>query len=137
MPERLDIARSLSYHTEFLRQVAKSNSEIDIQWNLEEVRRSLSFIAEHGEEAGGKVVSAAARIFMRTQDDETRRACLESLSRINNPKAKNELLRISQNKDVDQTWKDIAESYAQRTGQRNQPIAAADVGPPRKAGQPQ
>ena len=41
--ERLDIARRLSHHTKFLQQVAKSKAEIDIGYNLAEVRRALVF----------------------------------------------------------------------------------------------
>src|ERR1051325_1457027 len=52
MEDRLDIARRLQYHTSFLQQIAKSTAEIDITWNLDDVRRSLRFISEHGAEAG-------------------------------------------------------------------------------------
>ena len=41
-------------------------------------------------------ISATARIFDRTEDEETRRICLESLARITNPKARKELIKISQ-----------------------------------------
>jgi len=109
--QRLDVARRISYHTSFLRQVAKSDSLIDVAWDLEEVRRSLSFIAEQGSESGASAVIAAGRIFARTHDEQTRRACLESLSRIPTTRAKTELLRISQNKELDPTWKDSVKSY--------------------------
>ena len=111
MEDRLDIARRLQYHTKFLQQIAKSTAEIDITWNLEDVRRSLHFIAEHGSEAGSNAAAATAKIFARTKDDETRRACLDSLSRIHSSKAKNELLRISQNNDVDKALRDLASEY--------------------------
>lgn len=133
---RLDIARRLDHHTKFLQLVSKSSAEVDFAWNLEEVRRSLQFIAEHGDEAGAHAVSAASKIFARTKDDETRRACLDSLSRINKPRAKAELLRISQNKDLDQTWRTIAEVYLLRVHQRDQPIASSVGGSPAKVGQP-
>src|SRR5678815_5778609 len=90
MEDRLDIARRLQYHTSFLQEIAKSSAEIDITWNLEDVRRSIRFIAEHGSEAGGNAAVATAKIFARTRDDETRRGCLESLSRIHSSKARNE-----------------------------------------------
>ena len=136
MQDRLDIARRLNYHTKFLHHVAKASAEVDVTWNLEDIKKSLFFIAEHGSEAGNPAVSATAKIFSRTKDDETRRACLDSLSRIGNPKAKNELLRISQNKELDQTWRDSAELYLQRINQPVQPIAATVNGSPVKAGQP-
>jgi len=135
MEDRLDIARRLHYHTQFLQQIAKSTAEVDITWNLEDVKRSLHFIAEHGSEAGSNTAAVTARIFARTKDIETRRACLNSLSRIHNPKAKNELLRISQNNDVDKTLRDIASEYL-RNGPRVQPIAATVSGAPAIVGQP-
>jgi hypothetical protein len=135
MEDRLDIARRLQYHTRFLQQVAKSSAEIDITWNLDDVRRSVRFIAEHGSEAGGNAAAATAKIFARTKDDETRRACLDSLSRIHGPKAKTELLRISQNTDVDKALRDLASEYL-RNGPRVQPIAATVNGAPVIIGQP-
>ena len=135
MEDRLDIARRLQYHTNFLQQVAKSTAEVDITWNLDDVRRSLNFIAAHGAEAGSNAAAVTAKIFARTKDDETRRACLDSLSRIHSTKAKNELLRISQNNDVDKALRDLASEY-QRTGPRVQPIAATVSGAPAIVGQP-
>ncbi|HEX6044719.1 MAG TPA: hypothetical protein VFZ22_09555, partial [Pyrinomonadaceae bacterium] len=135
MEDRLDIARRLQYHTNFLQQIAKSSAEVDITWNLDDVKRSLQFIASHGEHANGSAASVTARIFARTKDDETRRACLEGLARIRSPKAKTELVRISQNTNVDQTLRDIANEYL-RGGRRGQPIAATISGTPITVGQP-
>lgn len=103
---RLDLARRLTYHTRFLREVARSGARVEVVWNLDEVRRSLQFIAEHGAKADSSATHAAATIFLRTEDDETRRVCLASLLRINNRKAKDELLRISHHKDVDPVWQE-------------------------------
>ena len=135
MEDRLDIARRLEFHTRFLQQVAKSTAEVDITWNLEDVRRSLHFIAAHGSEAGGKAAAATANIFARTKDDETRRACLDSLARIHSSKAKHELLRISQNDKVDKALRDLASEYL-RGVPRDQPIAATVSGMPVTVGQP-
>lgn len=136
MQEQLDVARRLTYHTRFLESVAKSNSEIDVAWNLEEVKRSLRFIADHGSKAGSRAVFAAGKIFARTRDIETRRTCLESLSRINNPKAKTELIRISQNKEVDESFREIATAYLRQAGDRSQPIASSVTDTPVRVGQP-
>lgn len=135
MEDRLDIARRLRYHTNFLQQIAKSTAEVDITWNLEDVKRSLHFIAEHGSEAGSNTAAVTATIFARTKDIETRRACLDSLSRIHNPKAKNELMRISKNNDIDKTLRDLASEYLAK-GPRVQPIAATVSGAPAVVGQP-
>jgi len=137
MEDRLDIARRLQYHTNFLQQIAKSTTEVEITANLSDVLKSLRFIAEHGDGAGSTAAIATAKIFARTKDEETRRACLESLSRINSPKAKNELLRISQNPAVDQSYRDIAADYLRgNSPPRVQPIAATVNGAPLKVGQP-
>ena len=136
MEDRLDIARRLQYHTGFLQQIAKSTSDVEITSNLDEVLRSLRFIAEHGDEAGSSAAEATAKIFARSRDDQTRRACLDSLSRINNPKAKNELLRISQNPKVDQTLRDVAVEYLRGTPPPIPPIAVTVNGAPAKVGQP-
>ena len=136
MEDRLDIARRLHYHTNFLQQIAKSTAEIDITWNLEDVRRSLHFIADHGSEAGSSAAAATAKIFARTKDDETRRACLDSLSRIHSSKAKSELLRISQNNGVDKALRDLASEYLRGVIPKAQPIAATVTGSPVVVGQP-
>lgn len=136
MEDRLDIARRLQYHTNFLQQIAKSSAEVEITSNMNDVLRSLHFIAQHGSEAGAGAASATARIFARTRDAKTRRACLDSLSRIGNPKAKNELLRISQNPAVDQTLRDIATEYLRGVSPPVQPIAVTVNGSPVKVGQP-
>lgn len=136
MEDRLDIARRLHYHTKFLQQIAKSTAEVEITSNMNDVLRSLHFIAQHGSEAGAGAASATAKIFARTKDDETRRACLDSLSRIGNPKAKNELLRISQNPSIDQTLRDIAVEYLRGVTPPVQPIAVTVNGSPIKVGQP-
>jgi len=136
MEDRLDIARRLQYHTKFLQQIAKSSAEVEITSNMNDVLRSLHFIAQHGSEAGASAASATAKIFARTKDDETRRACLDSLSRIGNPKAKNELMRISQNPAVDQTFRDIASEYLRGVTPPVQPIAVTVNASPVKVGQP-
>ena len=134
MESRLDIARRLNYHTSFLREVAKSSAEIEVAWNLDDIRRSLYFIADHGDEADSHAVTATAKIFERTRDDEIRRACLESLSRINHTKARNELLKISQNQALDQMWRDLATTSLRRMDERSQPIVATMNGSSLKGG---
>ena len=125
LESKLDLARRFAYHTYFLRQVANSGPQIDVTWDLAEVRRSLQFIVEHAPEADSKSASAAATIFVRTQDDETRRFCLESLTHMTIPKAKTELLRLSQKKDLDQPGRDLLLSYQKAPRQPNGPVAVS------------
>ncbi len=125
MEGRLDIARRLSYHTNFLREVARTNARVEVQWNVEDVRRSLYFISEHGANANKRAIGAVAKIFIRTDDDDTRRACLESLSRISNHKAREELVRISQRDDLDPSWRDLVISYLAHPDERPEPLSSS------------
>jgi hypothetical protein len=124
MEARIDLARRLAYHTRFLREVAKSSPQIDVAWNLSDVRHSLEFIVDHAAEADAKMAVATAKIFLRTQDEETRRYCLESLSRMTNAKARSELLRLSALKDLDQAGKDLLISYLKTPRPATEPLAA-------------
>lgn len=136
LENRLDIARRLQYHTKFLEQIAKSSAAVEVTWNLEDIRRSLQFIADHGSEAGGKAAAVTAKIFARTKDDETRRACLESLSRIESSKAKNELMRISRNTEVDRALRDLATEYLHGPTPRVPPITVTVTSSTAVVGQP-
>ncbi len=122
---KLDVARRFAYHTRFLREVAKSSLQIDVTWNLSEVKRSLQFIVDHAQEADAKSARAAAIIFLRTQDHETRRFCLESLTRITNPEAKTELLRLSGLRDLDQAGKDLLISYLTTPREPTRPVVVS------------
>jgi hypothetical protein len=125
MEARLDVARRMDYHTRFLQTIARSSPQIDVNWNLGEIKRSLQFIADHPANAGSQSAGTAAKIFLRTQDTETRRFCLETLSRMNSPKARNELIRLSQRKDLDQAGKDLLISYLKAPANRG-PLAVAN-----------
>jgi len=122
MEAKLDVSRRLAHHTRFLAEIAKSSAQIDVTWNLAEVKHSLQYIADHATSAGSKSAIAAAEIFTRTQDSETRRFCVESLSRMTNPKARNELLRLSQQKDLDQAGRDLVISYLKTPRQPTEPM---------------
>jgi len=125
MEERIDVARRLAYHARFLREVAESSQQIDVVRDLNEVKRSLEFIVDHATDADAKLATAAARIFLRTQDNETRRFCLEGLSRMTNQKARSELLRLSQQQELDQSGRDLVISYLKTPRQPIEPIVAS------------
>ena len=132
---RLNLARRITYHTRFLREVARSSARVEVVWNLDEVRRSLQFIANQGAEVGPAATHAAAKIFLRTEDDETRRACLTSLSRINTRTAKDELLRISQDTHLNPVWKELALSYLNKPYSALHTTAADDKSRAERSGQ--
>ncbi|HEX7176036.1 MAG TPA: hypothetical protein VF240_12315 [Pyrinomonadaceae bacterium] len=124
---RLDEGRRLAFHRRYLREVSKSTPLVEVAWDIEDVRRSLRFIAEQGARADAKTAAAAARIFARTEDDETRRLCLNSLYRINNETAKNELLRIYQSPAVDQQLRLLSADYLRMAVREEQRIKPADA----------
>jgi len=82
---------------------------------IDDVRRSLQFLAENGAEAGGSAARAAGSIFTRTQDTETRRLCLSALYKINDKTARNELLRIYRE---EQTNSDLRTAIADHLRER-------------------
>lgn len=125
MEAKIDLARRLAYHSRFLREVAKSSPHIDVVWDLADVRRSLQFIVDHAVAADAKMATTTADIFLRTQDEETRRYCLETLSRMITPKAKSELLRLSQRKDLDQPGKDLLAFYLKTPRPPTGPLAVS------------
>jgi len=124
MEARLDVARRMSYHTRLLRKISKSTPQIEVAWDLDEVKRSLQFLAQHAAEADSGAASAAAKIFMLTEDGDTRRACLDTLSRMNRGRAKDELLRLSEDKRLDPAWKAIVVSYLNKSGPED-PLASS------------
>jgi hypothetical protein len=126
MEARLDVARRLAYHTRLLRKIGKSSQQIEIAWNLDEVKRSLQFLAEHAAKADSGAATAAAKVFMLTEDSDTRRACLHTLSRMNNRRAKNELLRLSEEKRLDPAWKAIVVSYLNKSSTEDPLVSSAN-----------
>jgi hypothetical protein len=124
MEARLDVARRMSYHTRLLRIIGKSTPQVEVAWNLDEVKRSLQFLAEHAAEADSGAASAAAKIFMLTEDSDTRRVCLDSLSRMTSRRAKNELLRLSEDKRLDPAWKATVVSYLNKAATED-PLASS------------
>src|SRR5439155_20219676 len=91
---RLDLARRLEHHTEFLQQVAKSSPQIEVVWNMADVRASLRFLAEHGNIANNSAGRAAAKIFGQNNKAGTRMICLDVLSRLTEKSNINDIIVI-------------------------------------------
>ena len=127
MKTRLDIGRQFAFHQRFLREVARSSPQVEVVWNIEDVRRSLRFIIEHGALATGTTASVAARIFARTEDEETRSICLNGLYRINNETAKKELLRTYRDPRIEARWRTQSAEYLRLAVKEEQRIAPADA----------
>ncbi|MDT4968362.1 MAG: hypothetical protein QOJ64_3099 [Acidobacteriota bacterium] len=127
MKTRLDIGRQFAFHQRFLREVARASPQVEVVWNIEDVRRSLRFIIEHGALATGTTASVAARIFARTEDEETRSICLNGLYRINNETAKKELLRTYRDPRIEARWRTQSAEYLRLAVKEEQRIAPADA----------
>jgi hypothetical protein len=127
MRAQLDTNRRLAYHKRFLREVAKSSPQVEVVWNIEEVRRSLRFVSQNGAQGDAQMARATARIFAQTLDEETRQLCLQSLYRINNETAKAELLRIYRDERQDARWRNASAEYLRMAVREEQRIAPADA----------
>jgi hypothetical protein len=123
----LDRERRLAFHGRFLRRVSKTTPLAEVAYDIEEVRRSLRFVAAAGERGGASTAKAAARIFAQTEDAEARRLCLESLYRINNETAKRELLAIFRRPDLDSELRALSEQYLRDALREEQRISREDA----------
>ena len=123
----LDGARRLAYHRRFLREVASSTPRVEVVWRIEDVRRSLSYIADHGAKADGETARAVARIFNGTEDEIARALSLRCLYRINNETAKNELLKIYRNGQTEERWRILTAQYLIAAMRERQSISSSDA----------
>ncbi len=107
---RLENARRVERHTQFLAEVARSSPQAEVAWDVDMVKRSLKFLAEQGTEAKASTAKAVGAVFQKTNDEETRRLCLDALSKINDKTARAELLRAYQRQATEsELKKEIAE----------------------------
>lgn len=113
---RLDEGRQLTFHTRFLCEVVKSSPVIEVVWDIEEVRRSLRFVAEHSGAADAKTARAVAEVFSHTEDGEAKLLCLSGLKLIDNKVARAELLRIYQGVGVGDEWRALIAEYLKLPG---------------------
>lgn len=125
--DKMELARRLEYHDRFLREVARSSPVVEIVWNIEEVKHSLQFIAEHGQQATSRTAKAVAQIFKHTNDDEARRLCLSSLYRINNETAKKELLALYRDDKLTDTWRVLIAQHLRNAVREEQRINPKDA----------
>jgi hypothetical protein len=123
----LDTERTLEHHRKFLREVAKTSAQVEVEWNIADVRRSLEFLAAHGERVDGATSSAVARIFAHTSDEEVRKLCLNCLYHINNESAKNSLVRIYRDETVDSRWRALSADYLRAAARDQKRISAGDA----------
>lgn len=105
LAERMEVARRIRHHTQFLQQVGKSSPQIEVAWNMTKVRTSLRFLADRATAANGSSARAAALVFQHTNETEARLLCLDVLSRINDKTARKEMLRIFREQQPQSEWR--------------------------------
>lgn len=125
--DRLDRARRMTYYRRYLRIVARSTPQVEVVYNMDEVRRALQFVVDNGALADDKVAQAAAKIFARTRDDEARYLALRCLYRINNETAKSELLSIYRDQQTETRWREMSAEYLRLAVREEQRISPSDV----------
>ncbi|MBV8855333.1 MAG: hypothetical protein JOZ02_00080 [Acidobacteria bacterium] len=125
--QNLDAERRLAYHKRFLQEVAKSTPVVEVVWNIEDVRRSLRYVAASDTRGDAGAARAAAKIFAQTGDAEARRLSLECLYRINNEAAKTALLRIYQTPGVEPELRSLTADYLRNALREEQRIAPEDA----------
>ncbi|HXG68309.1 MAG TPA: hypothetical protein VNO70_24660 [Blastocatellia bacterium] len=124
---RLGLNRALAHHRRFLREVVKSTPQIEVVWNVDEVRRSLQFIADHAAEVDGDTAQLAARVFAATEDDAARRLALDCLYRINSKRAKRELVKVYMDERLEARWRELSAEYLRLAVREQQRISSSDV----------
>ena len=125
--QTLDGERRLAFHKRFLQQVARSTPVVEVVWDIEEVRRSLRFVAASDTRGDAGAARAAAKIFEQTSDPEARRLSLDCLYRINNEAAKSALLRIYQTPGVEPELRLLTARYLRDALREEQRIAPEDA----------
>jgi hypothetical protein len=105
LEQRMEVARRVRYHAEFLERVARSSPQIEVAWELSSVRSSLRFLADHAPAANGSVAKTAAKVFAHTSDHESRTLCLDVLSRINDKTARKQMLTLFREQAPYSEWR--------------------------------
>lgn len=124
---RLDMRRQLNYHERILNEIAHRSAKPEIDSDISALRRSLQFVAEHGEAANEKTARSLSKIFSITDDEDLRLKCLAGLFRIDDSAAKNYLLAIYKDPNVAERWRNIGANYLKQALNDGQKISARDA----------
>lgn len=124
---QLDTRRQLDYHERIVREVAFSSAEPSVDTDVGALRRSLTFISQHGTDAASKTTRSLATIFGITRDPQLLDLCLAGLYRINNSSAKKELLAIYNSDKFDEHWRSKSARYLKLALAEGQRISKSDL----------
>jgi len=109
--EALDRSRRLTYHERYLKEVIGSTPVVDVTSNMDDVRRSLRYLMEHGAVTDESITRVAARLFAQTVDPGTRELALACLARMETPSAHRTLLAISRDAKETEAWRAAARRH--------------------------
>lgn len=126
----MDERRQLEFHERALNEVASRSIRPEVDSDLTQLRRSITYVSEHGSRAGDKTARSLSRIFAIATQDDIRRLCLLALYQIDRSAAKNELLAIYNDSKVGPEWRDLSVHYLKESvanGKRISPGTAATV----------
>lgn len=127
LTQGMELARRVRYHTELLERVARSSPQIEVAWDLPNVRGSLRFLADNAHAANGSAAKVAARVFERTTDSESRTLCLDVLSRINDKTARKEMLRLFREQQPNSEWRTSVAERLRKAVSEDERIKPADL----------
>ena len=127
LEQRMELARRVRFHTEFLQGVARSTPQVEVAWELPSVRTSLKFLADNAHAANGSAAKVAARLFERTTDSESRTLCLEVLSRINDKTARKEMLRLFREQQPNSAWRTSVAARLRKAVSEGERVKPADA----------
>jgi hypothetical protein len=111
---KADLRRQLDFHERRIRETAYFSVRPEVDANVRELIESLNFVAEKGNEAGGRTATAISKIFASTLQDDIRNACLAGLFRMKSAAAHDALLAIFNDKKFDPRWREAASEYLKR-----------------------
>jgi hypothetical protein len=107
----LEAQRRNLNQTNFLHDVVKSGSNIDIHWDLDKVRQALHNVSTNDSLSQFAMADAAFRIFDQSRDEDVRQACLETLYQSNTAASRKKLQQIAQDTSLAQVWRTRSASY--------------------------
>ena len=124
---QMDLQRQLAFHERFLREVARTSINPEVDNDINAINRSLNFMTQNGTNAQSKTAQAIAKIFAISENEQTRLLALNSLYRINNSTAKKEMLGLYNNEKVDTRWRNMCAEYLKLAIKEEQRISLNDA----------
>ena len=124
---KLDIRRQLNYHERVINELAYRSAKPEIDSDVSVLKRSLQFVAEHGSDASEKTARSLSKIFALSEEEDIRSMCLAGLYQIDDSAAKNQLLAMYRNVNIDERWRTICANYLKRALEEGQRISARDA----------